>query len=86
MYTQVFIGRPILWGLAHSGEAGVRNVIQILKKELDLVMALSGGLSYILKYDGGCLTNFLFLSTGCSSIEDVDRSLVIRHDFLSATF
>ena len=38
----VFIGRPILWGLAHSGESGVRNVIQLLKKEFDLAMALSG--------------------------------------------
>jgi len=32
--------------LAHSGEAGVRNVIQILKKEFDLVMALSGEKEY----------------------------------------
>jgi len=38
----VFVGRSILWGLAHSGEVGVRNVIQLLKKELDLAMALSG--------------------------------------------
>ncbi|XP_015930701.2 2-Hydroxyacid oxidase 1 isoform X1 [Parasteatoda tepidariorum] len=38
----VFIGRPILWGLAHSGEKGVIKVLQILKKELDLSMALLG--------------------------------------------
>lgn len=38
----MFIGRPALWGLAHSGEAGVANVIRLLKKELDLAMALSG--------------------------------------------
>jgi hypothetical protein len=39
---QVFLGRPVLWGLAHSGEAGVVSIIRLLKKELDLAMALSG--------------------------------------------
>ncbi|XP_078664056.1 2-Hydroxyacid oxidase 2-like [Branchiostoma floridae x Branchiostoma belcheri] len=38
----VFVGRPPLWGLAHSGEEGVRHVLQILKDELSLAMALSG--------------------------------------------
>ncbi|GFY55716.1 hydroxyacid oxidase 1 [Trichonephila inaurata madagascariensis] len=38
----VFIGRPILWGLAHSGESGVRKILQILKEEFDTAMALSG--------------------------------------------
>ncbi|CAL1262320.1 unnamed protein product [Larinioides sclopetarius] len=38
----VFIGRPVLWGLAHSGEEGVRKVLQILRKEFDTAMALSG--------------------------------------------
>jgi len=34
-----------LWGLAHSGEAGVVSIIRLLKKELDLAMALSGKFS-----------------------------------------
>ncbi|CAH1250984.1 HAO1 [Branchiostoma lanceolatum] len=38
----VFVGRPPLWGMAHSGEEGVHHVLQILKDELSLAMALSG--------------------------------------------
>ncbi|KAG8172246.1 hypothetical protein JTE90_023765 [Oedothorax gibbosus] len=38
----VFIGRPNLWGLAHSGEGGVRAVLNILKSELDKTMHLAG--------------------------------------------
>jgi 4-hydroxymandelate oxidase len=38
----VLIGRPILWGLAVGGEAGVKCVLEILRQEFDLAMALSG--------------------------------------------
>lgn len=38
----VFVGRPFLWGLSHSGEAGVTDVHQILHAELENVMGLSG--------------------------------------------
>lgn len=38
----VFIGRPAIWGLAHDGEAGVKEVIGILKNELDNAMAITG--------------------------------------------
>jgi 4-hydroxymandelate oxidase len=38
----VLIGRPILWGLAVDGQAGVSRVMEILCSELDLAMALSG--------------------------------------------
>ncbi|XP_068186286.1 2-Hydroxyacid oxidase 2-like isoform X2 [Antennarius striatus] len=38
----VFIGRPVLWGLAYKGEEGVREVLQILKNEFRLAMTLSG--------------------------------------------
>jgi 4-hydroxymandelate oxidase len=38
----VLIGRPVLWGLAVGGEAGVAHVIDILRNELDIAMALSG--------------------------------------------
>lgn len=41
-YQQAFIGRPAIWGLAHSGEEGVKCVVQLLKDELDTAMALSG--------------------------------------------
>jgi 4-hydroxymandelate oxidase len=38
----VLIGRPILWGLAVTGQAGVSHVISLLEQELSLAMALSG--------------------------------------------
>ncbi|XP_063224292.1 2-Hydroxyacid oxidase 1-like [Bacillus rossius redtenbacheri] len=38
----VFLGRPALWGLAHSGQRGVRGVLDIVRAELRTVMALSG--------------------------------------------
>jgi len=38
----VLIGRPALWGLAAGGEQGALRVLQILKEELDLAMALCG--------------------------------------------
>ncbi len=38
----VMIGRPIIWGLAVAGEIGVSKVINILKEELSMAMALSG--------------------------------------------
>jgi len=37
-----FIGRPYLWGLAAGGEAGVGRVLEILRAELGLAMALAG--------------------------------------------
>nr|POF00025.1 peroxisomal (s)-2-hydroxy-acid oxidase glo4 [Quercus suber] len=36
------IGRPTFYGLATKGEYGVRKVIQMMKDELELTMALSG--------------------------------------------
>jgi len=38
----VLLGRPVLWGLAVGGEAGVAHVIELLQDELDVAMALSG--------------------------------------------
>ena len=40
--SAVQVGRPILWGLAAGGEAGVDRVLHILAHEFDLAMALSG--------------------------------------------
>ncbi|MFL6125845.1 alpha-hydroxy acid oxidase [Actinophytocola sp.] len=41
----VGIGRPVLWGLAADGQAGVRRVLDVLRDELDHVLALCGGRS-----------------------------------------
>ena len=38
----VAVGRPVLWGLAVDGSEGVRRVIEMLRDELSLAMALSG--------------------------------------------
>lgn len=38
----VFVGRPQLWGLAHSGEEGVKKVIQLLKDEVTMATRLCG--------------------------------------------
>lgn len=38
----VFIGRPVLWGLACGGESGVEKVLEILRDEFILTMKLLG--------------------------------------------
>ena len=38
----VLVGRPVLWGLALDGEAGVVRVLTTLRDELDTAMALCG--------------------------------------------
>jgi len=40
--SAVGIGRPVLWGLAVNGEAGVGHVLDLLMAELELAMALAG--------------------------------------------
>jgi len=40
--TAVGIGRPVIWGLAVDGEAGVGNVLDLLRAEFENAMALSG--------------------------------------------
>ncbi|TDV47993.1 alpha-hydroxy acid oxidase [Actinophytocola oryzae] len=39
----VGVGRPVLWGLAADGEAGVARVLDALRDEFDHVLALCGG-------------------------------------------
>jgi 4-hydroxymandelate oxidase len=38
----VLVGRPVLWGLAAGGEAGVSDVLAILKREVTDALALCG--------------------------------------------
>lgn len=38
----VLVGRPILWGLALTGERGVRRVLELLRAEFELALALCG--------------------------------------------
>lgn len=46
----VFIGRPVLWGLAHSGEEGVSNVLKLLNDEFTLAMKLTGTVTLSVRY------------------------------------
>ncbi|RKT55382.1 alpha-hydroxy acid oxidase [Saccharothrix australiensis] len=39
----VGVGRPVLWGLAAAGEAGVARVLDVLRDEVDHLLALCGG-------------------------------------------
>lgn len=38
----VFVGRPVLYGLAVNGQRGIEDVFDILKQEFDIAMALAG--------------------------------------------
>ena len=38
----VLVGRAVLWGLAHDGEAGVERVLELLRAETELALALVG--------------------------------------------
>ena len=38
----VFVGRPVLWGLAAKGEEGVADVLGLLNAELSRAMQLAG--------------------------------------------
>ncbi|KAM7296709.1 hydroxyacid oxidase 1-like, partial [Ixodes scapularis] len=38
----VFVGRPTIWGLAYNGEAGVREMLAILRREVDRDLAQMG--------------------------------------------
>jgi isopentenyl diphosphate isomerase/L-lactate dehydrogenase-like FMN-dependent dehydrogenase len=38
----VLVGRPVIWGLAAAGEAGARRVLELLRAELELALALCG--------------------------------------------
>jgi 4-hydroxymandelate oxidase len=40
--SAVAIGRPYLYGLAVDGSAGVARVVEILKTEFEMAMALTG--------------------------------------------
>lgn len=41
----VWIGRPVLWGLAYKGQAGVELCLKLLADEIKLCMALAGTVS-----------------------------------------
>ena len=38
----VFVGRPVLWGLAYKGQQGVEEMLTILKEDFRHAMMLAG--------------------------------------------
>jgi 4-hydroxymandelate oxidase len=38
----VLVGRPALWGLAVGGTTGALRVLEMLREELELALALAG--------------------------------------------
>jgi L-lactate dehydrogenase (cytochrome)/(S)-mandelate dehydrogenase len=56
--TCCLIARPQLWGLAVAGEAGVRHVIEIYRREIDRAMGLMG-ISRIAEIGPECLVRRL---------------------------
>ncbi len=38
----VLLGRPVVWGLAAEGEAGIRRVLELMRDEVELALALLG--------------------------------------------
>ena len=40
--SAVMVGRPVIWGLAVDGEAGVRSVLELILAEFDVALALAG--------------------------------------------
>ena len=40
--SAVLVGRPVVWGLANAGAAGVAHVLRLLRDELEVAMALTG--------------------------------------------
>ena len=50
----VMVGRPIIWGLTVNGEEGVYQVLDILKKELCIGMALTG-ITSVMSLDKGII-------------------------------
>lgn len=50
----VFLGRPLLYGLANGGEAGAGAVLGLIAAELERAMVLSGA-SRVAALDRGCL-------------------------------
>ncbi|XP_043275920.1 hydroxyacid oxidase 1 isoform X2 [Venturia canescens] len=57
----VFIGRPMIWGLACGGEKGAKDILEIFRSEIDQTFAL----------------------TGCRTVSEVTRDLVVHESFYS---
>ena len=71
----VLVGRPVIWGLAVGGEAGVKDVLRILQTELELAMRLAGRTS-IQCVDGSLVSLGAPRMGAFSGARDVKRAVV----------
>lgn len=55
--NMVFLGRPVIWGLAADGERGVDRTLEILRNELTVAMKLTG-CNRISEINRECLYNY----------------------------
>eukprot|EP00960_Hanusia_phi_P078290 768802-Hanusia_phi.AAC.4 len=73
----VMIGRPWLYGLACGGEEGVTNILEIIRKELDITMGFCGHTDIMnVKRD-------VLLSSEEVSSDGFDKTLIIRAELCS---
>jgi L-lactate dehydrogenase (cytochrome)/(S)-mandelate dehydrogenase len=68
--TACTIGRPHLWGLAVAGEAGVAWVLEILRRDIDRVLAL-GGWDGVAQLDRSVLAPATTLPVGAAPADEV---------------
>ena len=54
----VFVGRPVLWGLAYKGQEGVEEMLNVLRAEFRQAMMLSGMLVW-------CRTSLVCYTVKC---------------------
>lgn len=73
------MGRPALWGLAHSGEEGVKKILAIIKREFESALAISGK---TIKLTLLFLINQL-LFAGCATVKDITRDMVVHESYYS---
>lgn len=79
----VFMGRPALWGLAHSGEDGVKKILTIIKTEFDYALAISGRFAYYRLLN---VIKYFFIPLfilGCASISDIRPCMVVHESYYS---
>ncbi|EFN83996.1 Hydroxyacid oxidase 1 [Harpegnathos saltator] len=58
----VFFGRPMLWGLTYNGENGAKEILELMRKEIDLAFALTGKLQQtLIIHINICLINCLII-------------------------
>lgn len=80
----VFIGRPVTWGLLHSGKCGVRRIVQLLRSEFDRDMAFMGT-KHVNEITSTMLVSENYFANRYRP-DDVDARNTVREDALECPF